>query len=595
MNNYIFFKTRHNIPKSLLCRAIAFLLTIGLFIVPSINAKPYTSEFDSLSTRFEQTFFMYGGKSNELIEEMYNISHNSPDSVSLLAQCIYREALLSYAQGTIDSTLTDRIRKRIEFTNRQVYPYESALLDFSLGAHLSATGNYSEAFSLSLQASETFKSFNDSTMIAKTLNVLGTICSHISLFGMSKNYYEEAISWITSDNPEYYRIQHNLFRLNLLNTDLDIMIDSLTTFSSVLENRRDTSMMITSYLNLGACYLKMFENEKAYFYWDKAEDLIEKIDNPRFNSSLYQNMGAYYILVDNDYKQGLEYFNKSVRISEQNRNLVHLSSLYNFISDIYDETNNIDSAYHYLRKHQDLSQQLILSPKAIEAYQDYVSAHLETADIKYKVAQKDAEIRRRQIIVILMIAISLLLLLILLAVFVQQQKRKKEIENRELSKQLEHEKKIQQIQKEKQDEIIEAKTREITSYSLLLSNKNNILKQVLDLNGQIRKDKDNTNDVTKKIDKLIQSNFNVDTEWKDFKMHFDKVHPSFFDKLKTQCPELTENNLRICAYFKIGMSTKQIAQILHISPSSVSIHRHRLKKKLGLNESDDLDAFIRSL
>jgi DNA-binding CsgD family transcriptional regulator len=61
------------------------------------------------------------------------------------------------------------------------------------------------------------------------------------------------------------------------------------------------------------------------------------------------------------------------------------------------------------------------------------------------------------------------------------------------------------------------------------------------------------------------------------------------------CRDLTEENLRMCAYFKIGMTTKQLAQLLHIIPRSVIINRYRLKKKLQLSDSENLDDFIRNL
>ncbi len=556
-----------------------------------VKAQASHTEFDPLMNRFEQLYYTQATKSKLLIDEMYQLAHNNSDNISLLARCIYAEALLSYAQGSIDPTLTPRIKERITLTNKGNYPYEHALLHFSLGSHLSATGSYSEAFSASIEASESFKQLSDSLMVAKSLNVLGTICSHINMFTMSKNYYKEALEWITPENSEYYRIRHNFYRLDLLGSDMHAMIDSIKLSNSIFEHNQDTSMMISSYLNLGASYFKIGEFDTALDYWKKSEELLEKIDNSRFNSSLYQNLGAYYIISENDYERALDYFKQSLHISEKNRNLVHLSSLYDIISEIYDEMNDLGNAYHYLRKHQELNQQLILTPKAMEAYQDYVSTYLETTENKLTIAQQEIQIRKRHIMVILMIAFSLVLLTIIFL----QQKRKKEIENKELSQQLEHEKKIKQIEKEKQEEVIEAKTREISSYSLLLSNKNNILKQILDLNGQLKMDKSHVHEISKKVDEIIKNNFNLDTEWTDFKMHFDKVHPRFFDKLIEHCPSLTENNLRLCAYFKIGMSTKQIAQILHISPSSVSINRHRLKKKFGLNEEDDLDVFIRNL
>ena len=183
-----------------------------------------------------------------------------------------------------------------------------------------------------------------------------------------------------------------------------------------------------------------------------------------------------------------------------------------------------------------------------------------------------------------------------------QQKRRKIAENKELEAQLEHEKQVvryknrqRKFEKEKEKEVLDAQAREISSYSLLVSNKNKLLKQILELNTQARQDKEHTTKALAKIDEIITGIFNVDEEWENFKVHFDKVHPHFFKKLKRMCNDLTEENLRMSAYIKIGMSTKQIAQLLHIEEMSVAVSRHRIKKKLKLPEKESIISFIRAL
>lgn len=90
---------------------------------------------------------------------------------------------------------------------------------------------------------------------------------------------------------------------------------------------------------------------------------------------------------------------------------------------------------------------------------------------------------------------------------------------------------------------------------------------------------------------------NTEAAWEDFMLHFQKIHPKFFQKLKSYhgAKKLTENELRLCAYFRIDMSAKQIAQILNVSPEAIRIHRYRLKKKLMLGEEENIDDFIRNV
>jgi DNA-binding NarL/FixJ family response regulator len=129
----------------------------------------------------------------------------------------------------------------------------------------------------------------------------------------------------------------------------------------------------------------------------------------------------------------------------------------------------------------------------------------------------------------------------------------------------------------------------------MLFNKNRILQQVLTVSQTQSAAGEEMIERNKKINQIVQSNLNFDKDWSDFMAHFDKVHPKFFDHLKSRCNDLTENNLRVCAYFRIGMSTKQIAQILNVLPEAVRKMRCRLKKKLRIESGLNLDDFLRNL
>jgi tetratricopeptide (TPR) repeat protein len=575
----------------------AFSKKSGLLFFLILFAFPFLSgaqdqKFDSIANLFDKINFIHGEKSRDLIDELYQIARTSPDSSILLSKTLSKEAVLSYVQGSMDSTLSIKIKKRLE--NRAVSPFEKSLLKYSLGMHFSALGGYSDAFSVTLEALEGFKQLNDSAYVVRTLNLLGTICSHISLLNMSKDYYSEALACTNKDQLEYYRIKNNIYRLDFLEKNTETAIDSITELIHILKDN-DVEILVSAYLNIGACYFQLQDFTQASLYWLKAEEMIKDMDNPRLDATLAQYFGVYHVFTTHNYSKALDYFRITKQISEKNNNLVHLSAAYNILSQTFDMNGNQDSAYYYLKKYQNLSQNLVPNSKAIEAYQAYVSAFLDASENKLTISEQKIELKNKQFTVMIMLLITIVLFATLLFLFAQQQKRKKERENQILAERLKHEKEIQQLEKEKQDEVIAAKTREITSYSLQLSNKNSVLKQILDLNTQLINSQKEVKNIAGKIDDIIQNNFDVDNEWHLFKIHFEKVHPSFFDKLKQSCNELTENNLRICAYFRIGISTKEIAQILHISPRSVFLQRHRLKKKLGLGENDDLDDFIRNI
>lgn len=95
-----------------------------------------------------------------------------------------------------------------------------------------------------------------------------------------------------------------------------------------------------------------------------------------------------------------------------------------------------------------------------------------------------------------------------------------------------------------------------------------------------------------KLLKLIVEEEKMDQDWEQFAIHFDQVHNQFLSTLKQLYPELTPADLKISAYIKMNLSSKEIAQLLNISLKGVEIARYRLRKKLNLDSSESLAAFI---
>ncbi len=95
-------------------------------------------------------------------------------------------------------------------------------------------------------------------------------------------------------------------------------------------------------------------------------------------------------------------------------------------------------------------------------------------------------------------------------------------------------------------------------------------------------------EVTKKIEQGITGN----DEWKVFENNFKQAHETFLHDLKESYPELTPNDLRLCAFLRINLASKEIAPLLGISVRGVENHRYRLRKKLNLAAEDDLTEFL---
>ncbi len=90
--------------------------------------------------------------------------------------------------------------------------------------------------------------------------------------------------------------------------------------------------------------------------------------------------------------------------------------------------------------------------------------------------------------------------------------------------------------------------------------------------------------VRKKLNILISE----EELWDDFKVQFEKIRPEFFNKLKRVAPDLSVNDLKHCTYVVSNLKSKEVAQLINVSPRSVETTRYRIKKKIGLEKDDSL-------
>ena len=77
-----------------------------------------------------------------------------------------------------------------------------------------------------------------------------------------------------------------------------------------------------------------------------------------------------------------------------------------------------------------------------------------------------------------------------------------------------------------------------------------------------------------------------------FQEAFNNADKKFLKKIKSKHAELTPNDLRLCAYLRLNLSSKEIAPLLNISPRSVEVKRYRLRKKMNLPHDTNLTNYI---
>ena len=172
----------------------------------------------------------------------------------------------------------------------------------------------------------------------------------------------------------------------------------------------------------------------------------------------------------------------------------------------------------------------------------------------------------------------------------QREKLLEKAENELELKKLENEQQLMSFKNEKLKDDIESKNRELALSTMSLIKKNEFLNTIKNELKDFRDNKD-----LKSVVKIIDKNINNTDDWKLFEEAFNNADKDFLKKIKQKHGSLTSNDLRLCAYLRLNLSSKEIAPLLNISPRSVEVKRYRLRKKMNLAHETSLTNYILEL
>lgn len=155
------------------------------------------------------------------------------------------------------------------------------------------------------------------------------------------------------------------------------------------------------------------------------------------------------------------------------------------------------------------------------------------------------------------------------------------------------------IAREKQDEIykqeIAHKKKELTSQTLHLVQKNTFIQELMENFESIKNSPEKFKMEFRRIVMLLKKENASDKDWGVFKTYFAEVHNDFDQKLKTLYADISEKEIRLAAFLRMNLTTKEIAATLNVLPDSILKSKYRLKKKLNLDKEMDLTSFLNTL
>ncbi|MCR5077166.1 MAG: hypothetical protein K6A82_03910 [Prevotella sp.] len=184
-----------------------------------------------------------------------------------------------------------------------------------------------------------------------------------------------------------------------------------------------------------------------------------------------------------------------------------------------------------------------------------------------------------------------------------QAEKERQLKEQQAQFLIEEEKREKELVKLRNDQLtveLKHKSGELADSTMNLVRKNDMLQeideQMQELSESVRREEMKAK-LTKKINDIrrgIKMNMNDDDNWEKFQENFNLVYDNFMQRLISDYPDLKKNDLKLCAYLKMGLSSKEMASLLNTSVRSVETARYRLRKKLDLESGENLTNFIQT-
>jgi len=431
-------------------------------------------------------------------------------------------------------------------------------------------------------------------------------------------------------------------------------LEYLTTSLHLREEIMDSIGIADSYLNMGMVYDEKGETDKGLEYYYRSLEFYEQTTDLDGMAACYNNIaGIYYQKGDLD--NVLEYALKSLDIQKKFKNKRNISFNMINIGLVYNAQKNHDLAISYIEEGLVLAKEVGAKPLIQFGYEslsivyasmkDYEKAYnnfqlyndmkdtifreesaraFAEMQTKYETEKKEQEnqILKKDIKIqtdfkrfLFVITAGLIIMLVFLfylfrlksksfkqskTLLIQEKElnrlemARKETEKKHLEDKIFAEKQLNRLQKEKYEAELEHKNNELANSALCIVNKNEVLSRIKE---KVLLDK-NTSDIDNflfELIRMINNNIDIDQNWKKFKIKFEEVHPGFFDRLKENYPGLTDIYIKLCAFLRIDLPTKEIAKLTNVTVAATKKSRQRLKKKFDLPTDTSLTEFIKNI
>ena len=463
-----------------------------------------------------------------------------------------------------------------------------------LGLAYGAKSDYAKSLEFHYDALNYLITSNSTITLSYVNNNIGILYLRFNLYDDALDYLLEAERYINLNQDEDIYNFYNLLLLNIsiLKGRQDKNEESLRYIIEAERNLQNTTGLSQK---ARASRLAITANEKARAYFklgriDSALILVEKNIQTvaDANSPFALGKGLFYLgeiyKAKGEYAKALFYATKADIVANSIEDLATKREIYFLVSSLYEETNNTKKALLYLKKGTKIDDEIYDVKNTWALYK--LKRDIRTKEEAQQAAllEKEKKFNKKLRTLYLLLAIFS----IVFAFFYFKYLRGRYQKKREQFEQLQQ---ITELELQKTKEVLEINKRELTSAALQIIENGETVQH---FKKELDNFKQNIDKVHhKKLERLsISITNNSRKNWEEFRSRFEQVNTDFFKNLKIEHTSLSSSELKLCSFLKLNFNSKDIANLMGISPDSVKVSRYRLRKKLELERSDNLTNYI---
>lgn len=456
---------------------------------------------------------------------------------------------------------------------------------------------YDVAILYASDALEIFTALNDSLNIASSFTTLGWIYYDADDPETSLQYHNRALSFYkTLKDQKALSAAINAVGLTYAVQDeyekaKPYFEESLQIGKAINDQNRMASALNNigmSYSALGQYELALTNLQAAYQLSTSIHDNLRSAENLNQMALVHIKTGAYE-KVEDLLKESFQLINSSPSNARKEK----LLDYYLINADYYKAIKRFDLAFENLKSHEALLNEVLSAEKRNKLANNRLLYETQKKESEIQLLERENELKRWQRNAIA--AGFVLLLIIGYQVYSRQrqirqsEKKISDVKQSLIQKELDHSK----LEADNLSHRLEHKQKEITTFALHVSQRNELLRSFLDQLLEIKSNTDKEtgaklNKIVSQFSKMQQTN----KEAEDFHINVETEYKDFFFNLLQQFPDLTENEKRLCAQVRLNLSIKDIASLNNISVKSVEMARYRLRKRFNLEHEENLLDFL---